>query len=212
MMNKQMMYVMPVVTVVIGIPRLPGGLTLYWLTMSALTVLQQWYMLKKHPLPSGACRQPPPAIPYKPCVRMTNDQTNDHYGIGVWSWSFFAPVGTSHLSLYAVHVWSSTPSSFWVCRSLPERRTCRKGRGVLIGDRHRPSFVALHVKGARTRAGLLDQELRSPGVRSGGTDVKEPSSRTEQFQSARELAVRPRPRRAAASTSHEFPLLRGDDA
>ncbi len=66
MMNKQMMYLMPVVTVVIGIG-LPGGLTLYWLTMSALTVLQQWYMLKKHPLPSRApAVNPPPAIPTNP--------------------------------------------------------------------------------------------------------------------------------------------------
>jgi YidC/Oxa1 family membrane protein insertase len=45
MMNKQMMYVMPIVTMVIGFG-LPGGLTLYWLVMSLLTVLQQWYMLK----------------------------------------------------------------------------------------------------------------------------------------------------------------------
>lgn len=66
MMNKQMMYVMPVVTVVIGFS-LPGGLTLYWLTMSALTVLQQWYMLKKHPLPSKAVDVvPPPAAPASP--------------------------------------------------------------------------------------------------------------------------------------------------
>ncbi|OGL74081.1 hypothetical protein A3E39_00620 [Candidatus Uhrbacteria bacterium RIFCSPHIGHO2_12_FULL_60_25] len=62
MMNKQMMYVMPVVTVVIGFG-LPGGLTLYWLTMSALTVLQQWVMLKKHPLPSTA---PPMVAPPTP--------------------------------------------------------------------------------------------------------------------------------------------------
>lgn len=45
MMNKQMMYVMPIMTVVIGFS-LPGGLTLYWLTMSVLTVMQQWYMLE----------------------------------------------------------------------------------------------------------------------------------------------------------------------
>lgn len=48
MMNKQMMYVMPVVTVIIGFS-LPGGLTLYWLTMSVLTVFQQWYMFKTMP-------------------------------------------------------------------------------------------------------------------------------------------------------------------
>ena len=44
MMNKQMMYIMPIVTVIIGFS-LPGALTLYWLTMSLLTVAQQWYML-----------------------------------------------------------------------------------------------------------------------------------------------------------------------
>lgn len=56
MMNKQMLYVMPIVTLIIGFS-LPGGLTLYWLVMSALTVLQQWYMLKKHP------KETPPAAP-----------------------------------------------------------------------------------------------------------------------------------------------------
>lgn len=48
MMNKQMMYVMPLMTVFIGIS-LPGGLTLYWLTMSALTLLQQVYVLRRMP-------------------------------------------------------------------------------------------------------------------------------------------------------------------
>lgn len=46
MMNKQMMYMMPILTVVIGFS-LPGGLSLYWLTMSLLTVAQQHWMLKK---------------------------------------------------------------------------------------------------------------------------------------------------------------------
>jgi YidC/Oxa1 family membrane protein insertase len=50
MMNKQMLYIMPIMTIVIGFS-LPGGLTLYWLTMSLLTVLQQWMMIKRHPLP-----------------------------------------------------------------------------------------------------------------------------------------------------------------
>lgn len=45
-MNKQMMYVMPLVTVFIGIS-LPGGLTLYWLVMSLLTVAQQSVFLRK---------------------------------------------------------------------------------------------------------------------------------------------------------------------
>lgn len=47
-MNKQMMYMMPVVTAVIGFS-LPGGLTLYWLVMSLLTVLQQWMVMRKMP-------------------------------------------------------------------------------------------------------------------------------------------------------------------
>ncbi len=46
MMNKQMMYIMPVMTVFIGIS-LPGGLTLYWLVMSLLTVFQQAIFLKR---------------------------------------------------------------------------------------------------------------------------------------------------------------------
>ena len=57
MMNKQMLYVMPLVTVVIGFS-LPGGLTLYWLVMSILTVAQQWYMIKKHPVVTPAAPTP----------------------------------------------------------------------------------------------------------------------------------------------------------
>lgn len=48
MMNKQMAYMMPIMTAVIGFS-LPGGLTLYWLVMSLLTVAQQWYVMKKMP-------------------------------------------------------------------------------------------------------------------------------------------------------------------
>ncbi|MFA6429144.1 MAG: YidC/Oxa1 family membrane protein insertase [Patescibacteria group bacterium] len=47
-MNKQMTYVMPIVTMVIGFS-LPGGLTLYWFVMSVLTVFQQWWLMKKMP-------------------------------------------------------------------------------------------------------------------------------------------------------------------
>jgi len=46
MMNKQMSYIMPVVTVFIGVS-LPGGLALYWFVMSALTVLQQAIFLRR---------------------------------------------------------------------------------------------------------------------------------------------------------------------
>jgi len=46
MMNKQMLYFMPVMTVVIGFS-LPAGLTLYWLFSTLLTGLQQVVMFKK---------------------------------------------------------------------------------------------------------------------------------------------------------------------
>lgn len=46
MMNKQMMYIMPIVTVFIGFS-FPGGLTLYWMVMSLFTVAQQALYLKK---------------------------------------------------------------------------------------------------------------------------------------------------------------------
>lgn len=52
MMNKQMMYIMPVVTVFIGFS-LPGGLALYWIVMSLLTVAQQAIFLRK-PVPPKA--------------------------------------------------------------------------------------------------------------------------------------------------------------
>jgi YidC/Oxa1 family membrane protein insertase len=45
-MNKQMLYFMPIMTVVIGIS-LPGGLSLYWFITTALTILQQIYIFKK---------------------------------------------------------------------------------------------------------------------------------------------------------------------
>lgn len=46
MMNKQMLYLMPALTVFIGVS-LPGGLTLYWFVLTLLTVLQQWYVFRK---------------------------------------------------------------------------------------------------------------------------------------------------------------------
>lgn len=48
MMNKQMTYVMPVMTLIIGFS-LPGGLALYWFTMSLLTYLQQSLVMRKQP-------------------------------------------------------------------------------------------------------------------------------------------------------------------
>lgn len=44
-MNKQMLYFMPALTIFIGIS-FPGGLTLYWLTTTLLTALQQLYIFK----------------------------------------------------------------------------------------------------------------------------------------------------------------------
>lgn len=43
-MNKQMLYFLPIMTVVIG-ATLPGGLALYWLVITLLTALQQWHFL-----------------------------------------------------------------------------------------------------------------------------------------------------------------------
>lgn len=44
-MNKQMLYFMPVLTIVIG-STLPGGLTLYWLTVTVFTIIQQWLIFR----------------------------------------------------------------------------------------------------------------------------------------------------------------------
>jgi len=44
-MNKQMTYIFPVMTIVFGFT-LPGGLTLYWFMFTALTILQQYLVLK----------------------------------------------------------------------------------------------------------------------------------------------------------------------
>ncbi len=44
-MNKSMLYVMPVMTIVIGMS-LPAGLTLYWLITTLLTVVQQYFQFR----------------------------------------------------------------------------------------------------------------------------------------------------------------------
>lgn len=46
MMNKQMVYFMPVITVFIGLS-LPGGLMVYWFITTVLTGFQQMYFFKK---------------------------------------------------------------------------------------------------------------------------------------------------------------------
>ncbi|HYE59757.1 MAG TPA: YidC/Oxa1 family membrane protein insertase [Candidatus Kapabacteria bacterium] len=56
MMNKQMLYFMPVMTFLIGF-QLPGGLSLYWFFSTVLTALQQKVLFKKDdntpPTPPG---------------------------------------------------------------------------------------------------------------------------------------------------------------
>lgn len=47
MMNKQMLYFMPAITIFIGIS-LPAGLTFYWFLTTLLTAFQQLYIFKKH--------------------------------------------------------------------------------------------------------------------------------------------------------------------
>ncbi len=44
-MNKSMLYFMPVITVVIG-ATLPGGLTLYWVTINVVSIIQQFIVFK----------------------------------------------------------------------------------------------------------------------------------------------------------------------
>ncbi|MBI5621880.1 membrane protein insertase YidC [Candidatus Falkowbacteria bacterium] len=61
-MNKQMMYMMPLMTVIIGM-RLPGGLTLYWLVTTVLTgVMQLWLFRKKDNKADGGSASTPAVI------------------------------------------------------------------------------------------------------------------------------------------------------
>lgn len=46
-MNKQMLYLMPVLTVVICY-KLPSGLAFYWFISTLLTIAQQWWIFKQH--------------------------------------------------------------------------------------------------------------------------------------------------------------------
>ncbi len=46
MMNKQMLYFMPALTIIIGVG-LPGGLTLYWLVVTLFTAFQQAFIFNK---------------------------------------------------------------------------------------------------------------------------------------------------------------------
>ena len=62
MVNKQMVYFMPIMTVIIGVS-LPSGLTLYWLVTTVFMALQQWFLFRKKP----------PIEPSTP-VQITNNQ------------------------------------------------------------------------------------------------------------------------------------------
>ncbi len=52
MMNKQMLYVMPALTVFICLS-LPSGLAFYWLIATLLTILQQWWIFRQHKDPNS---------------------------------------------------------------------------------------------------------------------------------------------------------------
>jgi len=69
MVNKQMMYMMPIVTVFIGW-KMPAGLSLYWFVMTSLAALQQYLLVK--PFMSFLNRTPkletPPAPPTPPAA------------------------------------------------------------------------------------------------------------------------------------------------
>lgn len=45
MMNKQMLYFMPIITIVIG-ASLPAGLTMYWFFTTLFSIVQQYFILK----------------------------------------------------------------------------------------------------------------------------------------------------------------------
>lgn len=66
-MNRQMQYMMPAMTVLIGFS-LPSGLSLYWLLTTVLSALQQLWYFRKHE--SG---KPPaaPALPASPTTPVT---------------------------------------------------------------------------------------------------------------------------------------------
>jgi len=52
-MNRQMVYLMPLITVFIGM-KLPGGLALYWTVMATLTLVQQMVFFKRGPVEPDA--------------------------------------------------------------------------------------------------------------------------------------------------------------
>jgi len=61
MMNKQMLYVMPVLTVIIGF-QFPAGVTLYWLLRTALAAGQQHILFSKDKKDKDTTSTPPDVI------------------------------------------------------------------------------------------------------------------------------------------------------
>lgn len=59
MMNKQMLYMMPLITILVGL-RFPAGLTLYWFLSTGLMVLQQMYIFKQKD--AGSVKPPTPPV------------------------------------------------------------------------------------------------------------------------------------------------------
>lgn len=64
MMNKQMLYMMPVLTVIIGI-NLQSGLTLYWFLSTAMMAAQQWILRPKNEPAGGSGAITPTVIDEK---------------------------------------------------------------------------------------------------------------------------------------------------
>lgn len=69
-MSKQMVFMMPIMTVIIG-AGLPSGLVLYWLVITVITALQQilvlkFYKDKRKPEPPAITPPVPPVIEIKP--------------------------------------------------------------------------------------------------------------------------------------------------
>ena len=62
MMNKQMLYMMPAMTLLIGW-KLPVGLTFYWLLTNGFMVVQQYFFFKGRHRHREPGVDAPPAVP-----------------------------------------------------------------------------------------------------------------------------------------------------
>jgi len=74
-MNKQMVYFMPIMTVVIG-ASLPGGLALYWLVNNLMTVGQQYVAFRKKDEDKKEEPPAPPAPVEPPAPEINQDEQN----------------------------------------------------------------------------------------------------------------------------------------